>query len=161
MTKSPRKAACETAILCALASMALLTTLTAPCIGGPGGSREGDAWLGLNQDTRFGFAWGYINGVSSGFAEGCVAYSRIVPAHNVPLRSDPLGKCFNTKGRGFSKSVDFYVGKITELYSAFPEDRDVPIGEVLKKLSDSENMTPQEIHLWYEQHSHGANASGR
>jgi hypothetical protein len=41
-----------------------------------------------------------------------------------------------------------------DFYTSFPADRDVPFEEVLKKLSDSEDMTPQQMHEWFKEHRH-------
>ena len=118
-------------------------------------STEGNRWLDMNSDTRSGFVWGYILGVTRGFAEGCEAYDKIVPLRApVSLKEYPFAKCLNSKGRGFSKPIPFYQEEITDFYSSFPSDRDVPFGEVLKRLSDDEHMTPAQIHEWFKTNSH-------
>ncbi len=50
--------------------------------------------------------------------------------------------------------MDHYVKQVTDFYESFPSDRTVPFEEVAKKLSDSENMTPQQMHKWFEEHGH-------
>lgn len=107
---------------------------------------EGDSWLAMNQERKSGFVLGYTIGISRGFAEGCATYDQIVNVHDVPLKSDPLRKCFDSKGRGFSKPVQFYVDRVNDFYKTYPGNRNFPVGELIKKLSDSENLTPQEIH---------------
>ena len=116
-------------------------------------SGEGDGWLRMEPTTRTGFLWGYTIGLSRGFAEGCSAYNRIVPFQRHNLHNDPFGKCIG-RGPGFSRPVDYYVKQVTDFYEFFPADRNVPFEEVLKKLSDSENMTPSQMHEWFEQHRH-------
>ena len=69
--------------------------------------------------------------------------------------NDPFAKCLNSSGRGFSRPVDFYVSQVTEFYESFPSDRAIPFEEVLKRLSDSELMTPKQIHDWFERHARG------
>lgn len=39
-------------------------------------------------------------------------------------------------------------------YSAYAEDRKVPFEEVLKKLSDAEHLTPEQMHEWFKQHGY-------
>jgi hypothetical protein len=116
---------------------------------------EGDAWMSMNSDTRFGFVFGYTIGLNRGFTQGCIAYDKIVPSQKPhSLHDDLFVKC-TSKGFGFSKPVPFYEKQITDFYTSFPADRKVPFEEVLKKLSDSENMTPQQMHEWFKEHGHG------
>ena len=116
---------------------------------------EGDAWMSMNSDTRFGFVFGYTIGLNSGFTQGCVAYYKIAPPQKPhSLHDDLFGRC-TSKGFGFSKPPAFYEKQITDFYTSFPADRKVPFEEVLKKLSDSENMTAQQIHDWFKEHGHG------
>ncbi|MGA2609018.1 MAG: hypothetical protein ABSH01_16370 [Terriglobia bacterium] len=117
-------------------------------------STEGDAWLRMNPDTRTGFLRGYTIGLSRGFAEGCDTYRSIEKPRTRDLRNDPFANCLNARGRGFSQPVDHYVKQVTDFYESFPSDRTVPFEEVLKKLSDSDNMTPQQMHKWFEEHGH-------
>ncbi len=114
---------------------------------------EGDAWLRMSPDARSVFLMAYTGGLSRGFAEGCLAYDRIAKPKNYDVHKAPLGKCLN-RGPGFSRSVDYYVKQVTDFYESFPADRNVPFEEVLKKLSDSENMTPSQMHEWSEKHRH-------
>ena len=114
---------------------------------------EGEAWLHMSPDSRAGFAWGYTIGLSRRFAQGCNAYRSINPSKSRDLHDDPFAKCLG-RGEGFSRSVDYYVKKVTEFYESYPLDHDVLFEEVLKRLSDSENMTPAQIHQWAEQRQH-------
>ena len=41
-----------------------------------------------------------------------------------------------------------------DFYTSFPEDHDVPFEQVLKKLSDSESMAPQQMHEWFKEHDY-------
>jgi len=108
----------------------------------------------MNSDTRHGFVWGYTIGLTRGFAQGCNAYYQIAPPQAPhSLQDDLFGKCI-TKGFGFSKPVAYYEKQITDFYTSFPTDRNVPFEDVLKKLSDSENMTPQQMHAWFKEHGH-------
>jgi hypothetical protein len=115
---------------------------------------EGDGWMNWNSDTRLGFVWGYTIGLNRGFGQGCGAYYKVAlpgKAHN--LRDDPLSKCIS-KGPGFSKPPAFYENRITDFYTSFPEDRDVPFEQVLRWLSDSENISVQQMHERTKEHGH-------
>jgi hypothetical protein len=115
---------------------------------------EGGGWLSWNSDTRLGFVWGYTMGLSRGFGEGCGAYYRVPPAGEpYSLRDDPFGKCIG-KGFGFSQPPTFYEKQITDFYTSFAEDRDVPLNQVFKRLSDSENLTLQQTHERAKEHGH-------
>jgi hypothetical protein len=114
---------------------------------------EGDAWLRMSPDARSVFLMAYTGGLSRGFAEGCLAYDRIAKPKNYDVHKAPLGKCLN-RGRGFSRSVDYYVKQVTQFYESFPSDRTVEFHEVIKKLSDSESMTARQMHEWFEEHGH-------
>ncbi|MBZ5540144.1 MAG: hypothetical protein LAN61_06440 [Acidobacteriia bacterium] len=117
-------------------------------------NREGDAWLSMNSDTRLGFVWGYTIGLSRGFAQGCEAYYEVAPPQEPhSFQDDLFGKCA-TRGVGFSKPVAYYEKQITDFYTSFPAERKVPFEDVLKKLSDSENMTPQQMHEWFKEHGY-------
>jgi hypothetical protein len=115
-------------------------------------NRDGDRWLSWNSDSRLGFVWGYTTGLSRGFGEGCEAYSRVVPTGKPhSLRDDPFGKCIG-KGFGFSQPPAFYEKQITGFYTSFTEDQDVPLEQVIKWLSDAENLTLQQMHERAKQH---------
>jgi hypothetical protein len=127
-----------------------------PHISGQTQHGEGDAWITMNSDNQFRFVLGYTVGLSKGFAEGCDAYYKIAPPQKPhALRDDLFAKCL-AQGLGFSKPVAFYQKQITDFYTLFPGERDVPFEQVLKSLSDSENMTPQQIHQWFK--GHGKNS---
>jgi hypothetical protein len=115
---------------------------------------EGDGWMKWNSDTRLGFVWGYTMGLNHGFGQGCGAYYKAAqPEKPHSLRDDPLGKCIS-KGLGFSKPPAFYEKKVTDFYTSFPEDRDVPFEQVLKWSSDSENISVQQMHERAKEHGH-------
>jgi hypothetical protein len=98
---------------------------------------DGDAWISMNSDNQFRFVLGYTVGLSEGFGEGCDAFYKIAaPQKPHPLRDDLFAKCL-AQGFGFSKPVAFYQKQITDFFTLFPEDRDVPFEQVLKSLSDS------------------------
>jgi hypothetical protein len=111
--------------------------------------------MGMNSDTRTGFVWGYMVGLSTGYGEGCDTYHKLAPLAKPHLiKDDPFHKCI-ASSLGFSQPVSFYVRQITDFYSLSPSDRQVPFGEVLKKLSDDEHMTPQQMREWFKQHGWG------
>jgi hypothetical protein len=113
---------------------------------------DGDAWISLNSDNQFRFVLGYTVGLSKGFAEGCDAFYKIAPPQKPhALRDDLFSKCL-AQSLGFSKPMAFYQKQITDFYTSFQGDRDVPFEQVLKSLSDSENMTPQQMHQWFKEH---------
>jgi hypothetical protein len=114
---------------------------------------DGDKWINMNSDSQLRFLLGYTVGLSKGFAEGCDAFYKISPSQKPhALPDDLFAKCL-AQGLGFSKPVAFYQQQITNFYTLFPGDRDVAFEQLLKSLSDSKNMTPQQMHLWFKQHS--------
>ncbi len=66
----------------------------------------------------------------------------------------PSVKC-SRQALSFSKPISSYVEQITSFYMASAVDRKVPFEEVLKKLSDDEHMTPEQMHEWFKQHGWG------
>jgi hypothetical protein len=135
-------------------TLSILLVLSVSRVLAGGQDTEGDAWLNMNPDTRIAFVRGYTVGLSRGFAEGCDAYKRIEQPKNYDLRDDPFRKCLNTPGHGFGRDVDYYAEQVTAFYTLFPSDRAAPFEEVLKKLSDSEKMTPPQIHEWFKERGH-------
>jgi hypothetical protein len=51
-------------------------------------------------------------------------------------------------GQSIQNSLDYYEKSMTELYSKYPDDRDLPFSLLLDKLSDSDHMSIEEIHRW-------------
>jgi hypothetical protein len=119
-------------------------------------SHEGEAWLEMNTDTRTGFVFGYTVGLSRGFVQGCLAYQKSVPPPEGfhPIADDPFLKC-TRQGFSFTKPLSFYAEQITKFYTASAEDRKVPFQEVIKKLSDEEHLTPEQMHEYFKQHGYG------
>jgi hypothetical protein len=115
---------------------------------------EGDGWLKMNSDNQFGFVYGYTIGLSRGFAQGCQTYAEIAPPQKPHRLKDDLRLKCGDKGFGFSKPVEVYQKQITDFYTSFPADHDVPFEQVLKRLSDSESMTPQQMHEWFKEHDY-------
>jgi hypothetical protein len=140
-------------VLTLILPLAILLTFGTDHLSAIDQTGEGDGFLRMTPETRSGFLLGYTIGLSRGFAQGCLAYRSIAEFKTHDVHNDPFGRCVN-RGPGFSRSVDYYVKQVTDFYESFPADRNVPFEEVLKKLSDSENMTPSQMHAWFEKHRH-------
>jgi hypothetical protein len=131
------------------ARLGILMILSASSALAADQNADGDAWLHMNRDTQTGFVRGYTIGLTRGFAQGCDAYRSLVPVETHDIHNDPFAGCLNTSGRCFSQPVDFYVRQVTDFYQSFPSDRAISFEDVLKKLSDGQNMTPRQIHDWF------------
>jgi len=105
----------------------------------------------MSPEAQVVFVRGYIAGLSRGFEEGCDADRTIDPRKNYDLHDDRFAKCLN-RSPGFSKPVEYYAKQVAAFYASFPSDRTVPFETVVKKLSDSESMTTQQMHEFFKSH---------
>jgi hypothetical protein len=99
----------------------------------------GEEWLAWDEKTRAMFVFGYIVGHSRGSHQGCVIASDLAPS--VRITPECLGRT-----RTFSGKLDSYVGRITEYYQKYPDDRVVSAVYVLPMLSDQDAKPLEEIH---------------
>ncbi|SRR6266436_606171 len=109
---------------------------------------EADFWLSWSHSERINFLKGYLAGYQHGRRTGCIDAEAMVRDKRADYPAlDLWPECFS-KGSRFGNGLDSYEKAMTELYSKYPADRDLPLSLLLDKLSDSEHMTTEEIHRW-------------
>jgi hypothetical protein len=116
---------------------------------------EGTIWLKASKDTKTAYVDGYVEGIMHGFGQGCLAGTKGVQASAPGIEGDPFRKCL-AKGYTFSRTTDEYVKLITDFYRKYPDDRDMPISEVLVKLS--QGLGFEQIHLEPKPHRAGSSS---
>ena len=110
---------------------------------------EGKLWLGWSPEERVGFTRGYLWSYHMAYGQACLVSFELAPAQPSELRSledSPLQQCM-LRELHYSKHSDYYTAKITAFYQKYPTDLDVPIPWLFLAFSDSENKTPEQIHL--------------
>ena len=80
-----------------------------------------------------------------GFRDGCVVGQEVYSAKPGGL---PGEKCV-AKVPLYSKPLEAYVATITEYYSSYATDRNVPIFKILEGLSDARGLTLQQMHEYF------------
>jgi hypothetical protein len=106
----------------------------------------GKLWLEWKQAERTGFVRGFIVGHGNGYDSGCITAS-----------SDSKDSCPEAdsvtcvqKQHLFRKDVPFYEKFVTDFYSRYPEDRDVPMRILILQADDK---SPDEVHQWLAEKS--------
>jgi hypothetical protein len=114
------------------------------------GAPQGAAWVRWDRSARIGFVRGYLSGIHVGYRDGCFL-SNDKNASPTALRStldSPFAQCLD-KALRFSKEPDYYETEVSRFYLTYKSDIGLPLDELLRFLSDSENKTPEEIHEWF------------
>src|SRR5215475_14239233 len=105
----------------------------------------GDIWMRWNDEAKLQYISAYLLGNSRGFRDGCEMGQKLYSADKAGL---PGEKCTG-KFVKYSKSMEEYVKLITDYYSAYPNDRSVPIFKLIEGLSDARNLAIQKMHAYY------------
>src|SRR5215469_314897 len=109
---------------------------------------DADLWSSMDHSERSSFLKGYMAGYQWGRKSGCVDAEAIVHKRKEDHgEADLWPECFG-KGSRFGNSLAYYEKAVTDFYSQYPGDRDIPLSVLLDKLSDSEHMTLEQIHAW-------------
>lgn len=111
------------------------------------GFSQGRVWLEWTRASRIGFVRGYLAGVHTGCRDACFTATNTKPSFG-PVGPDSLSKCLGTCPR-FSGSPEYYEARITAFFSTYKSDVGMPVDEVLRLLSDSENRSLDQIHELY------------
>jgi len=124
-------------LLTAVLAVSRLTCLGAtPCC-------PGDDWLSASEEVRKAYVGGLIQGLTSGFGQGCLTGTKDLKASAPGVDADPSHQCLQ-KNYEFLKSTEQYITLITQLYQQYPSDRDMRVLDVLLKLS--RGLSPDQIH---------------
>jgi hypothetical protein len=109
------------------------------------GTGEGNDWLKWNEETRLIYVSAYVIGFDHGFTQGC----KTAEETNSVVRSTglPGDKCIAREPKHPQK-LENYVQQITKYYESYPADRFVPIRTLIDSLSDTKNLTLQQIHQY-------------
>jgi hypothetical protein len=103
----------------------------------------GKIWLAWTPAERDGFVKGFILGHDDGYQSGCRAAAEAGSATEKHPDSD-FDPCLQ-KRHLFRKDAAFYREFITDFYTRYPMDRDVPI-RILLLQADEKNA--DELHQW-------------
>jgi hypothetical protein len=107
----------------------------------------GKIWLEWTPAERTGFVRRFIMGHDQGYQSGCRSGET---SHVSPKRADSsLDPCLQQRHL-FGRDVAFYEQFITDFYSRYSTDRDVPF-RVLLLQADEKN--PDEVHQWLDKKS--------
>jgi hypothetical protein len=110
--------------------------------GGP----QGSVWLQWDERTRLGFVRGYLLAISVGYRDGCFWYDDFVrlPQEAKNPAELPFAKCL-ASGLKFSQTPEYYSKQLTTFYKSYPQDTRLPLDELLRSISDSQNKSLKEI----------------
>jgi hypothetical protein len=104
---------------------------------------EGDVWMSWNHSQRDMFVRGYIAGHREGYRLACRTALKVMKPLET-ISESPFSQCM-AGGQGFRKEISHYEKFLTEFYSKYPGDRDVPL-RIL--LAEAEDKTLEQVHEW-------------
>jgi hypothetical protein len=99
------------------------------------------------------FIRGFLVGHHEGFRRGCgngVNVTDSSAKRTESAEDTPIGRCLASE-QLFRKESSFYVEFVTEFYTKYPQDRDLPLRTLIE---DSEEKTPEQIHEWVSRVGH-------
>jgi hypothetical protein len=108
--------------------------LVATSLPGQRAEKQGDVWMKWNQESRKTYILGYMAGYSTAYAEAC---------RRVANEGGATSHCMEQQLE-FSQDPVYYVKNITDLYTRYPDDRDIYLQEAIEQLS--KGRTIEEIH---------------
>lgn len=108
----------------------------------------GKVWLGWSPAERTGFVRGFIIGHGDGYESGC--RSAETNGSRSQVAANQLDPCLQHRHL-FRKDAAFYEHFITEFYSRYAMDRDVPVRVLVLQADDK---TPDEVHEWLAKKPH-------
>jgi hypothetical protein len=110
---------------------------------------DGNLWLRWDQSERKTYLSGYLDGYHSGHDEGCgTAIDILAPTPSQLRLKDPSRNCNNAEAHWLNPDQS-YADQITDFYSRFPDERDVPLPFMLWAMSGGNEWSAQKIHEWH------------
>lgn len=107
-----------------------------------GSYSPGKLWLEWTQGERIGFVKGFIVGHAEGYKSGCrTAETSGSDSRGASSGFDP---CLQQRHL-FGKDAEFYEQFVTDFYSQYVMDQDVPVRVLLQQ---ADKKTPEEVHQW-------------
>lgn len=115
--------------------VAILAWLAAcSCLSATTVSHEGDDWLKWDGKMRLTYLGAYVLGIQKGFQDGCNAgISAVSPRMKNADDVEATKRCWKTFPISDHDSKDF-VDPITTFYRTYPQQRSVPISQILLRL---------------------------
>jgi len=99
----------------------------------------GKLWLEWSPSERTGFVRGFIVGHDDGYQRACALTRAGSPHTGVASDVDPCLK----EQHLFHKDLPYYEKFVTDFYTTYSEDRDVPLRILLLQ---ADQKTPEEVH---------------
>jgi hypothetical protein len=99
--------------------------------------------MSWNHVQRDMFIRGFLVGHREGFRRACIATIDLVKSTGKP-DANGTSSCFASE-QFFRKEVSYYENFVTDFYTKYPEDRDLPLRILIE---DSEEKTPEQVHEW-------------
>jgi hypothetical protein len=112
-------------------------------VNGPSDGAQGNLWMSWSIDYRLGYVQGLLEGNYWGYLSGCTE-ARSAPA--TPSLGD---KCLMQAPAVHLRSEE-YAALVTEFYSKYPEDRELPMRHLLLMLLKP-GMNVDGVHHWLDQ----------
>jgi hypothetical protein len=108
---------------------------------------QGEVWLSWEIPVREWFVESALAGYKAGYDEGC---KDAMKAHNglQAGNQQKLGEDICPNSRRFRNDALPYSRQMTEFYTAYPEDRDLPLAYLIQMLVGPKPKTLDEIHRW-------------
>jgi hypothetical protein len=108
-------------------------------LGPNGEGAEGELWLSWSEEKRLGFANGFVQGYVEGWRGACYSASS---------DNKVVWDCQAARG-DLVVSFESLRNMATHFYSAYPEDRALPIDRLLRELIKP-GMTIERVHEWLD-----------
>jgi len=99
----------------------------------------GKLWLEWNSSERTGFVRGFMVGDDDGYRRACAITSASSPHTDV---ANDVDSCLKEQHL-FHKDIPYYEKFVTDFYTTYKEDRDVPARVVLLQ---ADQKAPEEVH---------------
>jgi hypothetical protein len=101
----------------------------------------GKLWLEWSPSERTGFVRGFIVGHDDGYRQACAISKAVGPHPSVAGVLDPCLKELHL----FHNDLPYYAKFVTDFYTTYSEDRDVPLRILLLQ---ADQKTPEQVHQW-------------
>jgi hypothetical protein len=114
---------------------------------------EGEVWLTWNIPVQASFAEAALAGYRVGYDEGCEDATANQKGTRAGDRKKPKGDACPNGGR-FRNEALRYSQQMTDFYTRYPEDRDLPLAYLIHMLMGRKPKTLLEIHQWVSSIGH-------
>jgi hypothetical protein len=114
---------------------------------------QGEVWLTWDLPVRGWFVEAAIAGYKSGYDEGCKDAMADEKGMQVGDRKKPEADACPNGGR-FRNEALRYSQQMTDFYTRYPEDRDLPVAYLIQMLIGPKPKTLDEIHTWVSSIGH-------